>query len=309
MSVVAASVFLLFALIFLGFYIGKRKIVRQDAAPDLSNLVLKVTMPVTVFCSIVEQQGQEGVGSAWQIVFGVLILHIVSFLASLILVRLLRIPPKEQGPWLFSLIFSNNGFMGLPLSLAVFGTRGLFLMALGNVFSNLLLFSLGVKILTRYYETDEKISFRDMFVNNINIAVLLGFLFLLLKIPLPDIADRLLTYLSNITSGLSMLVVGISLSRLPFRAVFRDRKMFLLPLFRLIVFPMAVIGILHVLPLQMNPEIRSILILVSCLPAASAQSMITEQYHTNTAGAARAVFITTLFSVVTVPVIMAAAGV
>ena len=55
MSVVATSVFLLFALIVLGFILGKRDIIHKESIPDLSALVLKVTMPVTVFCSIIVQ--------------------------------------------------------------------------------------------------------------------------------------------------------------------------------------------------------------------------------------------------------------
>ena len=55
MSVVATSVFLLFALIVLGFILGKRNIIHKESIPDLSALVLQVTMPVTVFCSIIDQ--------------------------------------------------------------------------------------------------------------------------------------------------------------------------------------------------------------------------------------------------------------
>lgn len=304
MNVVATSVFLLFALIFLGFYIGKREIVHQDSAPDLSNLVLKITMPVTVFCSIIDQQGSSGLGATWKIFVGVLLLHVVTGILTLALVKVLHVPKDEQGVWIFTCMFSNNGFMGLPLALAVFGSEGMFLMALANVISNLFIFSIGIKLLTLHYPMKDRLSIRKMFVNNINIAVVLGFLFLLLNIPVPDVADKLLTYISNITSGLSMIVVGLSLSRLPFRAVFQDKKMFLLPVLRLLVIPLAVIGVLNLIPFHMDEGVRNILILTSALPAASAQSMITEQYHTNTSAAARAVFITTLFSVVSVPVIM-----
>ncbi len=307
MSVVATSVFLLFALIFLGFFIGKRGIVQKNSIPDLSNLVLMVTMPVTVFCSIVDQQGKAGGSSYVQIIVGVFILHVCSALLSFVIVRALRIPEEEQGVWIFSCMNSNNGFMGLPLALSVFGSEGMFLMALGNVISNLIMFSLGIRLLTWHYNIREKISFRKMFVNNINIAVVLGFVFLLGNIPVPDLADQLLTYLSNITSGLAMLVVGLSLSRLELREVFRDRRMFLLPVLRLLAVPLLVIAVLRILPFELDPLARNILILTSALPSASAQSMITEQYHTNTSAAARAVFLTTLFSVVTVPLIMAVA--
>lgn len=305
MSVVATSVFLLFALIFLGFYIGKRKIVRQDSAPDLSNLVLKITMPVTVFCSIVDQQDGGNLGSCWQIFVGILLLHLASGLLGFVLVRLFRVKKEDQGVWIFTCLFTNNGFMGLPLALSIYGSQGMFLMALGNIISNLLIFSVGIRLLTMHYPMTDRISLRKMFVNNINLAVVLGFVFLMLHLPVPEVADKLLTYISNITSGLSMLVVGLSLSRLPFREVFRDKKMLLLPVIRLLLIPLCVIGILQILPFEMDGSIRSILILSAALPAASAQSMITEQYRTNTSAAARAVFVTTLFSVITVPLVMA----
>ena len=59
MSVVATSVFLLFALIVLGFILGKRNIIHEESIPDLSALVLQVTMPVTVFCSIIDQERSQ----------------------------------------------------------------------------------------------------------------------------------------------------------------------------------------------------------------------------------------------------------
>ena len=127
----------------------------------------------------------------------------------------------DRGVWIFTCVFSNNGFMGLPLALSVFGSEGMFVMALGNVISNLLICSVGIRILTWRYPMTDKLSLRRMLINNINIAVVIGFVFLLGRIPVPDVLGQLLSYLSNITSGLSMLVVGLSLSRLAFREVFR----------------------------------------------------------------------------------------
>ncbi len=308
MSVVVTSVFILFALIFLGFFLGKGKVVQQSSIPDFSNLVLKVTMPVTVFCSIIDQQGEKiNLSACWQAILGVAAFHGIAFLVTLLVIRLMRIPDEEKGVWLFSGMLANNGFMGLPLALTVFGSEGMFLMAMGNVVSNLLIFSVGLKLLTMHYSVKSKIGIRQMFVNNINIAVVLGFIFLLLNIPVPAVVSQLFEYLANITSGLSMLVVGFSLSRLTFREVFSDKKMFFLPVLRLLIVPLLIIVLLWLLPIPLDPLVESILILTSTLPAASAQSIITEQYQTNTAAAGRAVFLTTLFSVVTVPLLMTAA--
>lgn len=194
--------------------------------------------------------------------------------------------------------------MGIPLALSVFGGKGMFLMALGNVVGNFLIFSVGVKLLTWKYPMKEKLNIRKMIWNNINIAVLLGLVVCILQIPVPDVLGQLLAYLSNITSGLSMLVVGLSISRLPMKAVFQDWKMLFLTLTRLLIFPLLMIGFLRLLPIDLDETLKNVLILTAALPVSSAQSMITEQYGTNTAAAGRSVFMTTLFSVITVPLIM-----
>lgn len=304
MSVVATSVFLLFALIVLGFILGKRNIIHKESIPDLSNLVLKVTMPVTVFCSIINQDRSQLVAYGIQTFVSIIMLHLCALVVGLILVRLANVRDLDRGVWIYCMLFSNNGFMGIPLALSVFDEKGMFLMALGNVVGNFLIFSVGIKLLTWKYPIKEKLSIRKMVLNNINIAVVLGLLVCVLQIQLPDVLNQLLAYLSNITSGLSMLVVGLSISRLPVKAVFQDKKMLILTAGRLLIFPLLILGLIRILPVHLDKTLENVLILTAALPVSSAQSMITEQYGTNTAAAGRSVFMTTLFSVITVPIIM-----
>ncbi|MFR5704006.1 MAG: AEC family transporter [Eubacterium ramulus] len=129
-------------------------------------------------------------------------------------------------------------------------------MALGNVVSNFLIFSVGIKLLTWKYPIKEKLSIRKMVLNNINIAVILGFIVCILQIPMPDVLGKLLSYLSNITSGMSMLVVGLSLSRLPVKAVFQDRRMILLTLIKQIAFPLLILGLLRIVPVALDDYIK-----------------------------------------------------
>ena len=304
MSVVATSVFLLFALIVLGFILGKRNIIHKESIPDFSALVLQVTMPVTVFCSIIDQDRSQLFTYGIQTFAAILCLHLCALVVGLILVRVAKVRELDRGVWIYCMLFSNNGFMGIPLALSIFGGKGMFLMALGNVVSNFLIFSVGVKLLTWKYPIKEKLNIRKMVLNNINIAVILGFLVCILQIPVPETINNLLAYLGNITSGLSMLVVGLSISRMPVRSVLEDKKMLLLTLTKQIVFPLLMLGLIRILPLQMDDTLKNIVVLTAALPVSSAQSMITEQYGTNTAASGRSIFMTTLLSVVTVPLIM-----
>lgn len=264
-------------------------------------------MPVTVFCSIIAQDSVGLLNEIWQMMLLAAIFHGGSFCLGLLIVKLARVQEKERGIWIFNFMFSNNGFMGLPLALAIFGNDGLFMMAICNVISNLLIFSVGLKLCTKYYPVKEKINLRKMFINNINIAVVVGFVFYLCQFPVPDVVMRLLDYISNITAGFSMIVVGLSLSRMNIRDVFSNKKLFVMTGLRLIAIPLLCIAVFRLLPFEVPELLYMILILTAALPSASSQSMLTEQYGTNVRDAGRSVFLTTLFSVVTIPIVMAVA--
>lgn len=304
MQTIVVSVVILFVLIFIGYFVGKTGLVCKESAPDLSALVLNVTMPVTIFLSVVSQAGSSSMGRDFLIIPFIAVFHFASLLFGLLATRVFCVPPEKRGTWLFNCVFSNNGFMGLPLALSVFGDRGLFVMVLGNMVSNLLLFSIGTKMLTEHVPNADRISVKKMFLTNINFAVAAGLVFAVFHIPLPEIASSLLGYLGNISSGLSMLVVGLSLSRMSVLVVFRDKKMFILTALRLLAIPLITIGVLKVLPVSMDPLVKSILIMSAALPSAAAQSMIAEQYHGDLEASGQAVFLTTLFAVITVPVMM-----
>lgn len=301
---VTGSVLILFALVFLGFYIGKREIVRREAITDLTNLVLKVTLPVTIFCSLARPINQRLMAAGWQLVIALLAYHGLAFLLGIISAKLLRVRGSERGVWLFSCMLSNNGFMGFPLALAIYGEDGLFLMTLANIILNLFIFSAGIKLLTASRQGREAISWRRALLNNVNLAVVPGLVFYFAQIPLsPQIAE-LLSYLSNITSGMSMLIIGLSLSRMPLREVLADKKMLALAAVRLVVIPLVTIGAVRLLPVGISREVMEILVLAAVLPASSAQTMLCEQYGVDPAASNRAVMVTTLLCLVTVPLML-----
>lgn len=104
-----------------------------------------------------------------------------------------------------------------------------------------------------------------------------------------------------------MLVVGLSLSRMQIREVFQNKRMFLMVIFRLLIIPLLTIVVLKALPFKVPDMLYALVVLMAALPAASSQTMLAEQYRTNIQDAGRAVFVTTLFSVITIPLIMAVA--
>lgn len=308
MLLVIENVVILFVLIFLGYFLGKKKVVHNTCAPDLSNFLLKVTLPVTVFCSMIRPFQRPLLIDSVSL-FGIMFLfHLLSMLVGLAVVKVFRVPDAQAGTWIFVSMFSNNGFMGFPLAQSIYGNKGLFLMAIANVVSNFLIFSLGVKLLTRGQNVG-RLSGRQLFYNNINIAVVAGLVFYFAQWTPPQIVMTILKDIGGLTAALSMIVVGLSVSRSNVRAMFQNKKMYLLAMVRLVLVPALTIGIIHLLPFGgMHGLIPHLLVLVAALPAPSSVSILAEKYGTDTEGPAQAIFATTLCSLVTIPVMMVLAG-
>ena len=304
MTILLNTIVILFSLIFLGYLIGKKGIIRPTCCPDLSTYLVNIALPVTVFCSMIRPFDTALLTTGAQMFIATILFHLGSFLLGFGIVKLLKVPALTAGSWIFACTFTNNGFMGFPLALSLYGQDGLFLMAVANVVSNFLIFSLGAKLLTMHYPIENALDTKKMLLNNINLAVVLGLFFYFAQIPVPETIATILTYIGNTTVPLSMLVVGLSISKSKVKDMFRDKTIYHLTLFRLLVIPFCVMLVFQILPFSSQSIIPAMMILMAALPAASSASLIAEQYGTNTQLAATAIFQTTLFSMLTIPLIL-----
>lgn len=171
-SVVLNSVLTLFLLIAVGFIVEKKKLISEKFNQDVCAVLLKIAIPAAVISSMVRPYEPSILIDSGKIFLFTFIFHVFCMITSYFVIKADRIPRKEKGVWIFVSSFSNNGLMGFPLAYAIFGNNGLFLAAVSNIISNILIFSIGIKILTIGYESDSKIQFRKVFINNINIAVI-----------------------------------------------------------------------------------------------------------------------------------------
>ena len=140
MALVAQSVLVMFAMIAVGFIAGRRGIVKPSSVSDISALLIRVTLPCTVFSPFIRDFDSRLALSGAHMILWMLIACAVSYLIGWLTWRLFRIPEKDKGVWLFVSMLSNTGFMGFPMALSIFGEDGLFLMTVGNVISNFLIF-------------------------------------------------------------------------------------------------------------------------------------------------------------------------
>ena len=286
LQVVFTNVLILFMLLFLGYLIGIKKIVAHSSINDLTNLVVDVSMPCTIALSMVRPFDARLLGDAIKVMVAILIFQLVLSGLAYYATKILKVNPSKSGSWIFALVFSNNAFVGYPLMYALYDNDGLFLMAMGNVVQNVLIFSLGIKLITLNYNLKDHIRLRHIIFTKQNIAVVVGMFIFFLQIPIPE------------------PVVGMSLSRYDVRNMFTDKEAYRLTIIRMVLLPLVMVVIFKILGINVNQNLPlAILFFTAALPAPAFTTIMAERYNTSIEFSSKCVFLTTVLSILTVPIL------
>ena len=290
LQVVFTNVLILFMLLFLGYLIGIKKIVAHSSINDLTNLVVDVSMPCTIALSMVRPFDARLLGDAIKVMVAILIFQLVLSGLAYYATKILKVNPSKSGSWIFALVFSNNAFGGYPLMYALYG--------------NVLIFSLGIKLITLNYNLKDHIRLRHIIFTKQNIAVVVGMFIFFLQIPIPEPVLTLVTYVANLTVPLSMMVVGMSLSRYDVRNMFTDKEAYRLTIIRMVLLPLVMVVIFNVLGINANQNLPlAILFFTAALPAPAFTTIMAERYNTSIEFSSKCVFLTTVLSILTVPIL------
>ena len=308
-SVVLSSLVGLFLLIAVGFCAIRLKILPPSASAPLSALLLKIAVPCTVFISLAQREYDPAfIKSSLTIVAIAFISFLVILYASRPIARLLRIPLGTRGAWGFVCAFSNTGFMGFPVTLSLFGPDGLGLAAMLNISFNLLTYSVGALEISRDAlatadgKDAELPKLSSVLLTPINAALVLSLIFYFFRIPLPSFIAAPVTHLSNITTPLSMVIAGMALAKSRWKECITDRYAWLSALFRLVIWPLVLLFVLRLLPID-DPLVISVAVVIFAMPAAGVTTMLAELYHGNLDFTAHVMFIHNIACMVTIPLI------
>lgn len=207
--------------------------------------------------------------------------------------------------WCCCATFCNNGFMGFPVALALFGEEGLTLTVILSIPFNLLMYSVGAKMVCMDLPRDgsaRPISWSRAVFSVINLSMAVGLLLYFTQLPLPQAILGPLGYLSDATTPLSMIITGMNLSQGRIGDVLRDRNAFTAAGARLLLFPVVAWALMGLVPGLDGLVIGAALINLS-MPAPAAATLLGEEYGGHTQMAARTVFLSSLLCIATIPLI------
>ena len=302
---VFSNLFGLFLLIGVGYGAVRFCVLPASASKMLSSLLMNVTMPATIFTSLVRPYDPAFLRAGLlEVVLG-LALYILYGVISTLLARPFRVTRERRGLWTFACAFNNNGFMGFPIALALFGEEGLALAVFLGIPFNLLAYTTGATLICmdRSASGDAPpVSWRSILLTVVNGATLLGLILYAAQIPIPEVIDTPLTYLADVTTPLSMLIIGMNLTGGSVSALLRNRDVLSSAFLRLLFLPLLTWGILMLLPVE-DPLIIGVTLIIMAMPSPAVTSILAETYGGDTQFASEAVFLSSLLCLVTIPLI------
>lgn len=305
-TVVLQQMVIIFILIGIGMILYRRKMISEEGSKQISGLIINVTNPALLICSALDDGPKASLQElgialiAYAAVFAILIA--ISFLIP----RLLRIPRNLHYAYQMLTIFGNVGFIGIPLASAVLGSESLIFVSIFNLLFNLLIYTLGISLLQRAAGQAEKevtipSSGRlQKLVNAGTVSAAVTVIFYLGNFHVPTVISSALSYTGRATTLLSMLVLGVSVAQIAPKEIFSHPKLYLFTLLRQILVPIGCI--LFMGSLIDNRLILNTMLLMVAVPAANMPLMLAKQLDMETDSISQGIILTTILSLVTVPV-------
>ena len=294
---VAQQVVVLFLLIGVGVACAKRKMLQQTAVKSLADLVLVVVTPCVIVQSFQRRFDPamlRGLGIAC---LTALLVHA----ATIVIVRLVFRDPDvaKRRVLRFGTVFSNAGYMSLPLQQALLGDTGVFYGAAYVAAFNLILWSYGVLEMSG---DKTSLSPKKLLFNPGMIGIAIGLVLFLCSVQLPEIVAAPIRHLAALNTPVPMIIVGFYLSETNLWQALRDKRSYISIAIRLIAVPAVTLTVMWLC------GIRGVL-LVACViaasaPSAAATTMFATRYGQDTALSVNMVSLSTLASLITMPVIV-----
>lgn len=311
-SIVALQVAMLFILIAVGFFLCKKDILNDTVRKGMTTILLNIVTPCVIIAEMQTERTAERMTG--------LAVTAAVFAAYFIAAILLTIPlarRKEQSRSAeatkrICMVYSNCGFMGLPLLASLSDIVGSDALFYGSVIigvNNLFIFTQGISMFgSEQGEATKKQRFLrtlKMIISPAVIAIFIGAALFFTGFTLPEVIGKPVEYIASMNTPLAMLVIGAIICRSNVLEIFRDKRIYFPVFVRNILFPGLFLGIMALCGLT-SPEMLICLVIIAC-PVAGNCAIFSERYGGDSKLASGVFSLSTLFSAISMPVTVALA--
>ena len=297
-SVILQQMGVIVILVSIGIYLYKKGTVDSSVSPRLSAIVVDVCNPALILASILSG---NITATRRDLVIGMIIgviFYTCLIILGFILPRILRVKPDERRYYNMMTIYTNTGFIGIPVAKAILPENAILYVIVINVMYSLLFYTHGITVLSA---GKEKLSIKKIFSPGTIMAVLALVVFWFNITP-PTIISSSISYIGNPTVFLSMIVLGVSIARSNLKDGLKNIRIWGYVLIRMILVPIAVALVLHSCGINRDAVLG--VTLMASVPIGNLPMITAEKMGQDTELLSTAIAVTTAMSIITITVIM-----
>ena len=288
----------MFLFMIAGYLMFRTEKLTIKGSKDIANLLVWLVIPAVLVDSFCIERTMTRITELLQSAY----VTAVSLLISMVIARLIfRDKPGDN----FGAAFSNAGFIGIPLVQTAFGDEAVFWIVSMVAMLNMLQWSYGVGLLAG---EKSAVGCRHLILNPILAAIMIGLVlfFTNLGTRLPDVVTSAVKGISALNAPLAMIVLGSYLAQSDIRKMFTTGGLYLLSAVRLIVIPAVTMLVLHFIPVR--TEILMTVFIAASTPIGANVAVYAQLYDRDYPYACQTVTLTTILSIVTLPLMLLIAG-
>ena len=293
---------ILFLLLVLGYLLGKIQVITKEGTQVFSSFVVKVCMPALIISGMLIPATPEKLQRAFLLLGIATLSYILAGIVGIIMANLLGKDKAVKGIYSYAITFSNCGFMGIPVLQAIYGTEVIFYVVVHNIIFNVLVYTLGIKLLSSHLEGRQFFKLKAL-INPGTVASVFGMGLFMLNLSMPQFLLGAIEQVGGLCTPLSMLVIGALLSELPFLQMFNNKKTYILASVRLIILPLFTwVLIKYILKVE-DPFLLNVPVIIAGMPVATNAGLMAKEYGSDATLASQLIFISTLFSCLSIPLL------
>ena len=305
LSALFETSFVIVALMLVGFLGVRRGVLTRAFSRTASFLIVNVFIVGTIFQSVCS--GGEGISPAElpHIILMVVLMNTLCYVLGRVALRLFSRGADAGAPTELCIGVMNNLLIGLPILQSLYGPTAVLFAGLTSIPFSLTLYTYGVWRLSAQTRSGGALRLKDIFSPSV-LATLAALVFFLFSLPVPGAVSRLMSACAGVTMPLSMIVIGITMGSENLTAALRDRRVYAIALFRLVLAPLVTFLLLRMLT-DNALLLKSCVVIAGC-PTGIVVPILSLQYGHDASLPSNCVIVTTLLSLVTLPILLLLLG-
>jgi len=296
------QIILMFILMAVGLLTNKLGFMHGQTATDLTNILLYIVSPCLIVNAFEQRFSASRLQALAMVMLGILLTYAVMVLVTNLVFK--RVADTNlQRIMRFGSVYSNAGFMGVPLASALFGSTGVFFAVASLAGFNLFCWTHGIALFTPKRSDDRHVNWRQILLNPNIVAIVVGLIIFVSAVHLPSLLNQTITDVSSINTPLSMIVIGNSLAAVKLNRQTLNPRLWWPLLLRNLLFPITNILILRAFGVSGIPLYTTVL--MAACPVAGNVVLFTLKAHGDTTPAVTLMSLSTILCMGTIPLIFA----